>query len=334
MQTNADWNAIERDLRDKAHRTIVDDLKNQVASRQIKIEELSKQLDVALAIDRKVKPVRITATEGKASESVAFAIASDWHVEETVTPASVSGLNEYDLSIADARIKKFAASTVKLTEIQRAGTDIKTLVLFLGGDFMTGHIHEEFVESNGLSPVQTIDWLIDRIAGVVRHLRKHFDRLIVVCSYGNHGRTTKKPRHSTGAANSFEWLMYRVLSRQLTDGIEWHIAEGYHQYLDIFNHTIRFHHGDAIRYEGGIGGITIPIEKAIASWNKGRKADIDIFGHWHQYIAGRHFVCNSSLIGYNAFAVAIKAPFEPPQQTFFLLDAKRGRTITAPIFVT
>jgi hypothetical protein len=75
------------------------------------------------------------------------------------------------------------------------------------------------------------------------------------------------------------------------------------------------------------------VEKAIAAWNKGIRADLDVFGHWHQSQQNPKWICNGSLIGYNAYSVAIKAPYEPPSQTFFLMDKERGRTITAPIFL-
>ena len=43
---------------------------------------------------------------------------------------------------------------------------------------------------------------------------------------------------------------------------------------------------------------------------------------------------NGSLIGFNAYALSIKARFEPPQQAFFLIDAERKRKTGAfPIFV-
>jgi len=74
--------------------------------------------------------------------------------------------------------------------------------------------------------------------------------------------------------------------------------------------------------------------KAIASWNKSPlKADLDIFGHWHTQMQNPKWVANGSLIGYNAYALSIKASFEPPQQTYFLFDRNRGRTITAPIML-
>ena len=91
-----------------------------------------------------------------------------------------------------------------------------------------------------------------------------------------------------------------------------------------------------MKYGGGVGGIYIPVNKAINDWNKTvRDVDLDVFGHFHQYIDAGNFVCNGSLIGYNAYAVAIKASFEPPQQAFFLVNRKyRSKTMATPIFVS
>jgi hypothetical protein len=75
------------------------------------------------------------------------------------------------------------------------------------------------------------------------------------------------------------------------------------------------------------------VEKAIASWNKGITADLDIFGHWHQSQQNPKWICNGSLIGHNAYSVAIKAPYESPTQTYFLFDPKHGRTGTFPIIL-
>jgi hypothetical protein len=298
------------------------------------IEEQDRQLEALVAIS-KGKPGKSYAvgpvTSGD-SESVAFAIASDWHVEETVDKKSVNGLNEYSLKIAERRIQEFFAKTVRLTEIQRAGTKIETLVLGLLGDLMTGYIHEELRETNGLSPTETVLWLNEHIGAGLKVLEKNFGRIIIPCSYGNHGRNTIKPRHATGARNSYEWMLYKMLEKQFPQ-LEWQTADGYHNYLNVDGRVIRFHHGDGLSYQGGVGGITIPVLKAIAQWNKAIAADLDVFGHWHTSIQMPNFISNGSLIGHNAYAIAIKAGFEFPTQTYFLMDKKRGRTITAPIFV-
>jgi hypothetical protein len=125
--------------------------------------------------------------------------------------------------------------------------------------------------------------------------------------------------------------MYQVLSQQITDGVEWIIAEGAHVYVDILGTMTRFSHGDSIGYQGGIGGITIPVNKAIAQWSKARHADLDCFGHHHTTLAGKQFLSNGSVIGYGPYSLEIKAAYEPAQQTFALIDAKRGRTAVWPI---
>lgn len=298
------------------------------------IESQQKQIDVAMAITADSPSVTRLKVDHKCDgEATAVAVASDWHVEETVDPRNVNGLNEYNLDIAEKRINAFFKNVVRLTEIQRKGTKIDRLILVLNGDLMTGYIHEELRETNSMSPTQTVIWLQDRIASGLELLGKNFSEIVIPCCYGNHGRNTLKPRHATGAANSYEWMLYKTLEKYLGDKATWQVSDGYHLFVEVYNKLLRIHHGDGLKYQGGIGGLTIPVEKAIASWNKAITADLDIFGHWHQSQQSPKWVCNGSLIGFNAYAIAIKAAFEPPSQTYFLYDKKRGRTITAPVFV-
>jgi hypothetical protein len=111
------------------------------------------------------------------------------------------------------------------------------------------------------------------------------------------------------------------------------IPDGPHSYLTVYNDTIRFQHGHMVKYGGGVGGIYIPVHKAIAQWNQAKAATLDVFGHFHQSRDGGNFICNGSLIGYNSFALSIKASYERPKQTLFLLDSKYGRTFTCPILL-
>lgn len=330
-----DYIAITRATTEAEHREQVAE-KDRLIKRYVStLKAVERERDVALELrQHKAVASPIAPAHQDESEATAFAIAGDWHVEETVDPRTVNGLNEYSLEIADRRISQFFRSVLRLTEIERAGTKVENLVLALLGDMMTGYIHEELQESNGLSPTETVLWLRQRIKGGLELLKRDggFKRILVTCSYGNHGRTTKKPRHATGAKNSYEWMMYHML-RDDVPGIEWMIADGYHLFFEVYGRLIRQHHGDNVQYQGGVGGLTIPTEKAIAGWNKARTPYLDIFGHHHTAQQNPRWICNGSLIGYGAYSIAIKAGFEPPQQTFFLLDSKRGRTATWPIFL-
>jgi len=332
--TTTDWGSVARDAKERAFAAERADSKRQIERYQQLVAELEGQLNVASAIRQKPKKGKMTPVTLANGEAVAVLCASDWHVEETVTSASTNGLNEFTLSIAQDRIRRFFSSAVRLTEIQRSGCEIREALLWLGGDLMSGFIHEELQETNELTPTETILWLRDQLTEGIRYLCDHFDGIKIVCNYGNHGRTTKKPRHATGYKNSYEWLLYSILSTQLAmPKVEWVVADSYMTYVPVYDRMIRFHHGDGLKYQGGIGGLTIPTEKAIASWNKAKLADLDVFGHWHTQQQNPKWISNGSLIGYNAYALSIKAGFEKPQQTFFLFDKERGRTITAPIIL-
>jgi len=279
--------------------------------------------------------VVIEATDSKESESVAVVQASDWHSEETVDAATVNGFNRFNLRIAESRIKTFFTNVIKLVDLNRNATRIDELVLHLGGDMITGYIHLELIEGNSLSPTQAVLKVMGLINAGLDYIvaNGNFKRITVVCSIGNHGRTTVKRQIATGYKNSFEWLLYNVLNTVQRKGVQFVIEPSYHSYVKIYGHDYRFHHGDAFKFGGGVGGITIPVLKKIAQWDKIRPAKMDFFGHFHQHVIHSKFICNGCLIGYSPFSVEIGAEFETPRQSFSLIEKQHGRTIVAPIFL-
>lgn len=297
---------------------------------------LQKLHAAALGVVDDWKPVQAIKPSSKSSgsESTALLIASDWHCEEVVDPGTVSGLNEYSPEIAQKRAESFWRHGLQLTEMARSRSRIDTAVVGLIGDFISGYIHDELVEVNAMSPTQAIVFAGEMIESGLRMLLEHgkFKRIVAVCCVGNHGRTTHKRRVATSTQNSYEWLLYYMLKRNLPE-IEWQLPTGYHNWLSVYDTHIRFHHGESVRYQGGVGGMSIPLNKAIAQWNRARPASIDILGHWHQRVSTREAIVNGSLIGYSPFAVEIKAAYEPPAQSFALIHPRHGKTVEAPIFV-
>jgi hypothetical protein len=214
---------------------------------------------------------------------------------------------------------------------------IRDLVLWLGGDLISGYIHEELVESNQLSPLETVRWLLPRIRDGIHTLLEELEleRLIVPCSYGNHGRTTQKRRVSTGHANSYEWNAYHSLSWAFEGDkrVTFEITPSGHQYVDAYDRTLHFHHGDDVRYQGGVGGLSIPLLKAVPMWDLIRKADVHCIGHHHTLLDYGRAMVNGSLIGYGPYSQSIKAPYEDPQQLMFYVDSKRGKCWTTALWV-
>jgi len=298
--------------------------------------ELLKESD---KLGNKIYKYKIKPHNKYKSESVAIAVASDWHIEEKVEPSTVNNLNEYNPKIAKNRIEKFFKKIVDFTEMHRSNTHIDTLILALLGDFITGFIHDEFKESNFMSPLEAIRYLYEHMTKGINYLLEYgnYKKIIIPCAFGNHGRTTKEIRYATAATNSFEQFFYYMLKDLYKENkkIQFIINSSYHKFSPLIfdKYLIRFHHGDAIRYKGGVGGITIPVNKAIAQWNKSTYVYLDVFGHFHQQLDGGNFISNGSLIGYNAYALSIKATFEEPKQTFFLIEKNYGKTVVQPIFL-
>lgn len=256
--------------------------------------------------------------------ATAIAVMSDWHIEENIEARTVNGRNEFNPDIASRRIKRVAE---KLPEyVDRYVPMAKEIYLALIGDFITGYIHEELEESNNMSPAQAVLLTQDHIASMIQMLLRETKlRIIIPTCHGNHGRTTKKKRIATSYKNSFEWLLYHQLARyDWGPRVKWKIGDGYHNLVEIMDRTVRFHHGDAINFQGGSGGITIPVNKAIAQWNKSGHADLDVFGHFHQGLDHFNWVANGCLIGWSAFALSIKAEYQPPSQSFIVFDKAWG----------
>ncbi len=303
-----------------------------------RLDDAEDRLDVALAIADSPSPeCSIEPRKRRQNEATAFLCASDWHVGELVDPSTVNGKNSYNPEIAQARGERYFQNSLRLIELARAGVRIDDVVLWLGGDMMTGYIHEELVESNTMSPSEECLFLLDMLSQGIEFLldKGSIKRLVVPCNYGNHGRTNPKRRVSTGAKNSYEWMTYHVLAQRFASDkrVEFLVADSSHIYVDVYGHTVRLHHGDDVRYQGGVGGLSIPLRKATDSWDTFKEADLTVIGHWHQFVDYGYALVNGSLIGFNAYALSVKARFEPPRQAFFLIDKERGKTLVAPIWV-
>lgn len=299
-----------------------------------KIDDLEKEREAYLAVSEEVFTIP-NVVGSKSSEAVAVILASDWHCEELVRKEWVGGKNEYSLTIADQRATEFFQNSVKLLKKEQQDVNIDTLVLWLGGDFITGNIHDENVETAQLQPIPAMLHVEAVLKAGIQFILDNTDvKLIVPCNAGNHSRITKKQRHSTDAENSLETIMYHTLAKHFSGDkrVRFVLQEGYHLILPVYeNFKIRFHHGHNIKYGGGIGGIYIPAKKAVSQWQKSDQVQLDCFGHLHTLKIDTDFICNGSMIGYSPFAVAIKADYERPQQCFFLVDKKRGRTAIFPI---
>lgn len=299
------------------------------------INKLRDELEELTTLKGTVSTYEIKPKSGSKHEAVAFAIASDWHVGENVTAESVDGTNEYTMKIAKARSEAFFKNTLKLVTKEQQDAKIDTLVLALLGDFISGNIHEELLESCEVPPIEEAMFAQNLLASGIEYLLANSKlNLIIPTSCGNHSRITHQVHVSKEQGNSLEWMIYNNLAKHFEKNkrVTFLLSKSYFTFLDVFGFTIRFHHGHAIKYGGGIGGLTTPVIKALARYDLDKKAYLDIFGHFHQRFDGGKFIINGCLIGNTPYGKRLGFTGQP-EQSFFLIDKNKGKTIVAPIFV-
>lgn len=272
----------------------------------------------------------------KDGEGTLIGIGADWHIFERVVPQQVNMLNEYNVKIAKASVERFFQGLKIWADIHRSRIKVNNLVLCMAGDLATNQLHEDQKEMNEGTLHEEIYTLIDWILGGLDFLSKEFKNIYVVTADGNHTRDGKKIQVANRSKHSAEWLLFKIVEKICLEkykNIKFQVAESYLNYFSVYDKTIRLHHGDNLRYQGGVGGLTIPMNKAIAKWDEAKKSDLDIFGHWHSEIPPGRFLSSGSLLGYSPYAIKIKATYEPPMQSCVLLDKKRGLTSYHRIYV-
>lgn len=131
----------KRLIKSDAEKTDLSRKYKEVLRQNTRLErELMASVDMGRKIE--VRPITPKRPSGK-SEAVCVVLASDWHIEERVRKAEVSGLNEFNLTIARQRVEAFFRNTNRLYSIFRHDVDIPTMVLALLGDFISGKMLPE-----------------------------------------------------------------------------------------------------------------------------------------------------------------------------------------------
>lgn len=272
------------------------------------------------------------------SEATPLVLASDWHIEEEVRPEQVADRNRYNLEISKRRMARFFEAVRWTINHQRQVFKVRDTVMWLGGDIITNYLHDDNIETNLLAPVEAVAYAHASISDGIRFLLQDDDleRLVIPCNDGNHGRLTDKIHSASRIENSIEWLLYYQLQREFRDEprVQFILPTSSFTFFEVYGRTIRFTHGDRFNYSGGIGGITIPLMRALARWETVRRASLTCMGHWHQRICLPDVMVNASLIGFNSFAMDIGARFEAPSQSLRMLEPRRFCSTDVPLWVS
>jgi predicted phosphodiesterase len=266
--------------------------------------------------------------------AIPFLVLSDLHLDEVVDPYEMDGLNAYNRVIAEARLDRVINGTVEVCRTYTAGLTFDGIVVALGGDIITGNIHEELADTNEAPVPATIVYWVPLLASALTRLADEFGKVFVPCVDGNHDRTGKRIRYKQRAENSFAWIIYHFLAELLRndDRITFSISKAPEQVFPVYGTRFLLTHGDDPKGGGGIGGVLVPIKRWLAKKAKVRQFDIAVIGHWHQLTYAPGLFINGSLKGYDEYARGHAFEFERPQQLLFFVTPENGVTMRTSIF--
>jgi hypothetical protein len=315
-------------------------LKRQLEKTLQDYQKLSDAYDIALNL--KTSQVngsipKIESNKKSSNEATAIVQISDGHFGKIVVPSTVNGLNNYNPDIAKKRMQKCAENTIKLIKKEREDVKIDNLVLILGGDFLENsqlHNHSEMTTS--MSPMEETLFSRDVLHKYIKTVCEYgnFKKIAIACTRGNHSRITHRMVASVDYRMNYETILYSILKDDFAkEKIEWTIPDSEVAEVDVYDKMIRIVHGHQIKFQGGVGGLTVPLNKYVMRMDQIKKAFYNFVHHYHNlsYPTIRTTV-NGSIVGYDPYAMSIGCSYEPPMQSFQLLDSKWGMTIKAPIF--
>lgn len=319
------------------------------------VQALTKDNDTAEKIRQEIfglaahtnKPPKWVTTSGgtPGSRGAPIAIWSDWHYGEVVDPDQVGGVNAYNKKIAKERIKRLVDVQVDLcfNHMGRAMATYPGIVVCLGGDMISGDIHEELEITNDRTSHQSVHDLVDYIGAGLEVMASKFGRVFVPCVVGNHGRSTKKFRMKNRVFTSYDWSIYCILEKMFRkeERIRFMVPNETDANFSVFGHRFLLTHGDNLGVRGGDGiiGALGPIMRGALKTAKSehqidRDFDTLLIGHWHQYITLPGLVVNNALKGYDEYArLALRAPYSRPSQALFFCHPEHGITAHWQMYV-
>jgi hypothetical protein len=327
-------------------RAEVDRLRGALAEREAAEDMADAVRQAASGLRRDPLPppdwaVRVRATSGDAP-GVPMIDLGDWHIGETVDPGQMHGVNAFNADVSDARVRRLVDRVLLLAFKHMHAPEYPGAVIILGGDFVSGWLHEELVATDWCTPLQAMRWCVSRLRWVLDRLTEAFGRLYVVAVPGNHGRLMKRTPGKLSAFQSFDWLIYGMLQDGLADHPqitmavpnegEWLFQVAGTRYLVMHGHELGVKGGDGII--GAIG----PIMRGATKVGRSERSilrhfDTLVLHHFHQHLWLPGVIVNDTFKGFDEWARKQRYNFSAPSQTLWFSHPRWGPNLPLRVFL-
>lgn len=287
-------------------------------------------------------PKWMVSNGGKSTKTpgVPTLLGSDWHWAEVIEAGQIGGVNAYSLTIAHRRARALIGNTIDILRNHMVNPNYPGIVFALGGDMVSGDIHEELSRTNETPIMPSVLDLMGVLIWCIETLADEFGAVFIPCVTGNHSRITMKPFAKGRNHLSFDWLLYQLLDRHFAKDsrITFLIPDGPDAQYKVYGHRYLLTHGDQFRGGDGLIGCLGPIlrgnhKKQSRNAAVNQSFDTMLLGHWHQYLPIGRVIVNGSLCGYNEYANRENFGFEEPRQALWMTHPSRGITCHWPVMV-
>jgi predicted phosphodiesterase/DNA-binding transcriptional regulator YdaS (Cro superfamily) len=258
---------------------------------------------------------------------------SDIHATEVVDYDQMNGLNAFNWDIMLGRHERMRQAMLSFKD--NRPYPVEKLVIGAIGDMLTGDIHDELRETNEKVLTEATFQLAHDMGDWIETFVEEYPSIMIRCTFGNHGRLTKKPSFKN-AFHNWDWMFYKTLQLRLSkyESIDFEVTKAAQVPFMIYDKRILLWHGDGVRSamtDVPWGGIMRYCKKLSDTWRM-MNQPIDHFaiGHWHEsnQIRGGWILMNGSIKGPDEYGFARFGGGQPAQQVLATFHPKRGLTET------
>lgn len=318
---------IQRErTRDHKQRQRILDLEKEAAK-----ERTIREAVFGLA-QRPLEPPHWNPKPGKAKkhrESIVLFL-SDLHMGEVINMENMGGRNSYNMKIAVARLERYFQNVVKLGTEHWTGLPPDAIYLVLGGDMISGEIHDELSKTNDLLSIPAVQVAAEALAAGITLLRNSFPDIpmFVITVPGNHGRTTKKPESKDFALHSYDtllgWMLEWWAHNTGLKGVTFTAPRSGDALVTIHGWNVLFTHGDRIGSRGGSGFVgpaataSRGMQKLVQDYStEGTILHTIVIGHFHTSLELENGLVNSCVSGPSEYSRSGRMRSQPATQLMF-----------------
>jgi hypothetical protein len=265
--------------------------------------------------------------EEKKNKLIPVLMLTDLHVGEVVKKDEIGVNNNYNTPMAYDRVNQVTDDFIRISKNGLGFYKYDGVVLILGGDNVTGNIHD-LAETNDRTPIQQVIDCTEILAQQINKLKAKFGKVFIPAVTGNHSRLSHRRTKTKGRVHdSLETLIYANLGTMYRSDKDITIVHNEADYVrfTLNGRRFRLEHGDNFKGGGGIGGIHVPIMRGIAKKSKTAVAtnqafDTMVIGHFHQHFISNSLIIGASPKGYDEYSKMMGFEFEIAGATMFCVN--------------